>query len=227
MTAISNTLPPPPFPPTASPMSGQEQDQSPNDQQYKVAPPPPMPQGYLPPPPPYSESRHYDNNPIAPRTVSVQPSTYPMAPNNTTVVIRDGGGRGGSHMDGFATGLLMGNMLNAGPSWGWGLGWGWGGHYGHSWGGGVGFYNNDSDIHINNHTQINNYSHYDNHTIDNDYNINNTDVSAAGDCHGSVVGGLGVDVIGDDYNYDGDYDMGGYDGGVGGDAFDAGCDFAF
>jgi hypothetical protein len=113
----------------------------------------------------------------------------PLQPpsNNTTIVVREQHGCG---VGDFTTGVVMGAALCY-----WGRGWGWG------YGLGGGFYHNDTDIHINNHYDINNT------VINNDVTANTTAVNNELECVHDDYGDLGFD--------DGDYGM------------DCGGDFGF
>ncbi|XP_047115839.1 uncharacterized protein LOC124795802 [Schistocerca piceifrons] len=137
MTAISNTLPPPPQPPdekcTSTP---------------KLLDPmaPRLPHGpyYSMPgevPPPYAHQQHSALLSSGAFTAPVPANGYlpvPAPASNTTIVVRDRdhyvGGNGGAD---FATGLMMGAALTN-----WGHGWGW--HHG------------ASDVHVHNHYDVNN-----------------------------------------------------------------------
>ena len=129
------------------------------------------------------------------------PMPVPQAPsNNTTIVVRDHHGCGTGD---FTTGVVMGAALsNWGHGWGWGGGWGWGcGLGGYGFGHGGGFYHNDTDIHINNHYDVNNT--IVNNEVSTNHTTTNNEVSYVHEDYGD----LGFD--------DGDYGM------------DCGGDFGF
>ncbi|XP_067003194.2 uncharacterized protein [Anabrus simplex] len=156
MTAISNTLPPPPQPPKPP---DDKTPPRPLDPMTPRLPPvsyyPTMP-GEVPVPPAYNHiptvgvggGGYPPNGYTRPQAVPV--AVQPLQPANTTIVVRD---RDNGAAE-FATGMVMGAALtNWGHGYGWGGGWGWGGsHYGMS----SGYYHNDTDVHINNHYDVHN-----------------------------------------------------------------------
>jgi hypothetical protein len=122
---------------------------------------------------------------------AIQP--LPLSSNNTTIVVRDHQGCGAGD---FTTGVVMGAALSN-----WGHGWGWGGGLGgYGFGHGGGFYHNDTDVHINNHYDVNNT------VINNEVTANTTTNNELTYLHDDY-GDLGFD--------DGDYGM------------DCGGDFGF
>ncbi|KAK7865429.1 hypothetical protein R5R35_012793 [Gryllus longicercus] len=218
MTAIGNTLPPPPQPPkppddkTARPLDPVTPRLPPVS--YYSPIPGEVPPAYNPqmpppaggggggvgsgggPPPVGVPYQPYTRSAPQPMPLSVQPLQQQHAPpaNNTTIVVRD---RDNGAAD-FTTGVVMGAALSN-----WGHGWGWGGGWGHchyggygfgygGGGGGGGYYHNDQDVTINNHYDINNT------VISND--VTHTDISYVNEDYGDIGlddGDYGMDCGGD------------------------------
>lgn len=173
MTAISNTLPPPPQPPQPTQAPQQQPSEAPMLDTATMLgrnpSAPPQPQSYMPPPATpagipgqYPQPGGYQPPPYTTTPLQAPyPYSMPMRspaptqqPSNTTVVVQDrrpdvavGGGAGD-----FAMGMLVGGAVGA--TWGRGFGWG-GGMYP------AGGYHSgptvqDTDIHINNYYDVDN-----------------------------------------------------------------------